>query len=271
MFARLLLPAAVLLLLGASGAGSSLAAQSDLGWEGIQLEVSRDRLIEIEQQLASRLAAGGLNNRFESEVRLRLDIVRDRLVDGDFREGDRIVLSVRYQPGIVETLGALADTLTVMAGPMVQLPDIGDVGLRGVLASEIQPRMQEAVATLIRDPVVSARAMIQVAVSGEVGQPGFYFVTADALVSDIIMMAGGPNENADLDDVRIERGPWRPDAPEQRLDGISVDAMSVNRLGLRGGDQIVLEGSGISFGQILQWTSIVAGAAASIVILTGRR
>lgn len=239
-----------------------VSAQTDIGWEGVQFEVSRDRLVELEQELAARLSAGDLPDQLENEVRFRLDVVRDRLLNGDFREGDRIALNVRGE-------AELTDTFTVMTGPLVRLPLVGDVSLEGVLASEVQPRMQEAVAQILRDPTVSARPMLQLAVTGEVSAPGFYLVTADALVSDVIMMAGGPTAEGDIGDVSIERGPWRPDAPEQQLTGISLDAMSVNRLGLRGGDRIVVQGEGgFSFGQLLQWTSIIAGAAASIAILS---
>jgi hypothetical protein len=265
MSARSLAASAALLLTALCTTGTPLAAQNDIGWEGIQFEVSRERLVEVQQELTSRLSFGDLTNRLATEVRFRLDVVEDRLLNGDFREGDRVVLNVRGE-------AELTDTFTVISGPMVRLPGIGDVDLRGVLASEVQPRMLEAISAQLRNPSVTARAMLQLAVSGAVGAPGFYLVTADALVSDVIMMAGGPTAEADIDAVAIERGPWRPDAPEQQLTGISLDAMSVNRLGLRGGDRIVVEAEGgVSFGQVLQWTSIVAGAAASIIILTGRR
>jgi hypothetical protein len=253
--------AAALFMTAVCTTGTPLAAQVDIGWEGVQFEVSRERLVEVEQELTARLAFGDVDDRLEDEVRFRLDVVQDRLVNGDFREGDRVLLNVRGE-------AELTDTFTVMSGPMVRLPGIGEVDLRGVLASEVEPRMLEAVSAQLRNPSVTARAMLQLAVSGEVSAPGFYLVTADALVSDVIMMAG-LTENAEIDDVAIERGPWRPDAPEQQLAGISLDAMSVNRLGLRGGDRIVVHGgSGISFGQILQWTAIIASTAASIVVLS---
>ena len=265
MSVRAVVLAAALIGSALSAVASPVVAQTDIGWEGVQFEISRERLTEVQQELMSTLAASDMDPRLANELRFRLSVVEGRLLNGDFREGDRVALNVRNE---VE----LTDTFTVVAGPMVQLPGIGDVQLSGVLASEVQPAMLEAISRELRNPSVTARAMIQLGVTGEVTAPGFYFVTADALVSDVIMMAGGPTTDAAIDDVTIERGPWRPDAPEQPLTGVSLDAMSVNRLGLRGGDRIVVASEGgVSFGEILQWTGVIAGAAASIVILTGRR
>lgn len=239
------------------------SAQQSTAWEGVRFEIDRSRLTEVKAELESTLSSGVLRQKEQVDVRFQLEVVTDRLQNGDLREGDRIVLNVRGE-------AELTDTFTVLAGPMVRLPEVGEVPVGGILASELEPHLRAALSTVLQSPEVSARAMLQLTVSGAVLRPGFYFVTADALVSDVIMMAGGPTTLAKLDDVSIERGPWRPDAPEQSLADASLQSLSVNRLGLRGGDRIVVPGSsGISTRDFIQWGFLGIAAIASIASIVG--
>jgi hypothetical protein len=89
-----------------------------------------------------------------------------------FQVGDRILLSV-------EGDSALTDTFTVVAGPVLRLPQIGDISLASVPRSGIEPYLTRELGRYINDPVVSARALIRISVMGEVARPGFYAVPID--------------------------------------------------------------------------------------------
>src|SRR4051812_30141100 len=78
-----------------------------------------------------------------------------------FQVGDRILLSV-------EGDSALTDTFTVVAGPVLRLPQIGDISLASVPRSGIEPYLTRELGRYINDPVVSARALIRISVMGEV-------------------------------------------------------------------------------------------------------
>jgi polysaccharide export outer membrane protein len=112
--------------------------------------------------------------------------------------GDRILLRVVGEP-------ELTDTFTVSAGPALILPVVGSVSLAGVRRDSVESVLTNAIAKYFRDPTVHARALVRVAVLGEVLRPGFYAVPSDALVSDVLMAAGGPTPNAQVDALRVTR------------------------------------------------------------------
>src|ERR1051325_79107 len=86
-----------------------------------------------------------------------------------FQVGDRVLLHV-------EGDSALSDTFTVVAGPAIRLPDIGEISLAGVRRTDLESHLQHELSRYIKDAVVQARALIRVSVVGEVGHPGFYAV-----------------------------------------------------------------------------------------------
>ncbi|MDA0327666.1 MAG: polysaccharide biosynthesis/export family protein [Gemmatimonadetes bacterium] len=165
--------------------GSSVRTRQDL--EG---------LLELYEQV---LQSPAYSEGVKRATRVKLERIRERLTDGDFKLGDRVVLSVEGEPG-------LPDTVPVQAGPMITLPLFGDIQLSGVLRSEIGMHITEALKVFIRDPVVRAEGLMRVSVQGAVGQPGFFVVPADMLLSETLMIAGGPAPNSNLSELRIERG-----------------------------------------------------------------
>jgi len=47
---------------------------------------------------------------------------------------------------------------------------------------------------------------LRVQVSGDVAKPGFYSVRTDTPVTDVVMNAGGPSQNAEMDKIELRRG-----------------------------------------------------------------
>src|SRR5436190_15055939 len=84
-----------------------------------------------------------------------------------FQVGDRILLRV-------EGDSALSDTFTVVAGPALRLPAIGEISLAGVRRNDLEAHLTRELGHYIKDPVVQARALIRVSVLGEVVRPGYY-------------------------------------------------------------------------------------------------
>lgn len=131
---------------------------------------------------------------------LLLSRVRDRLRQGDFRAGDRILLEVLGEP-------ALTDTFTVDSERALRLPPptVGALSLAGMLRVELEPRVTQHLGRFLLDPVVRARPLLRVSVQGEVARAGFYDVPADAVLSQPLMAAGGTTARARMEDLRIER------------------------------------------------------------------
>jgi SLBB domain-containing protein len=126
-------------------------------------------------------------------------IIRHRLNEGDFQVGDRVLVTVRGP-------GGFSDTLTVRAGPQLELPQIAPLPLAGVLRAELLERLTAHLSQFIRDPVVSARPLLRVGILGDVAHPGYYYASADLPLSDVLMTAGGPGTDADLSKVDVRRG-----------------------------------------------------------------
>jgi hypothetical protein len=159
-------------------------------------------------------------------------LLRTRLQHGDFQDGDRIV---------VKLLGSTTfnDTITVRAGKMLPLPRMDDMPLEGVLRSELKARLSSHLARYLRDSSVSATPLLRVAVLGQVRSPGYYYTPADVLLSDVIMKAGGPAPDADMNKTIIRRGGetiWNAQDTRTALS----DGLSLDRLHLRAGDEIYL-------------------------------
>lgn len=109
--------------------------------------------------------------------------VRQRLTNGDFNPGDRI---------LVQILGdtAMADTFTVRIDRKVQVPSLPEVSLHGVLDSELPGHFQSILSKYFRNVQVTTSVLLRVAVVGAVGRPGFYTAPVDQAIADFLTSAG---------------------------------------------------------------------------------
>ncbi|MDQ3996504.1 MAG: SLBB domain-containing protein [Gemmatimonadota bacterium] len=162
--------------------------------------------------------------------------LRERLTEGDFRPGDHIVLTVPAD-------SALSDTFVVRgggpAGPVLRLPNLPEIPLRGVLRSELQPHLVAHVGRFLKDTVLRVTVLIPIGVLGELARPGYYRVPIDLPFSDIIMAAGGPTPSADLTRITVRRGSSeflaRSAARAAMTQGLTLD-----ELGLAPGDEVLV-------------------------------
>lgn len=207
-------------LIGVAAIASSSSAQTRRA-PGAAPELEERSALEAEARLAE-----------EQHRTSEAWLLRTRLEHGDFQDGDRIV---------VKLLGSTAynDTVTVRAGKMLPLPRMDDLPLEGVLRSELNARLSSHLARYLRDSSVRATPLLRLAVLGQVRSPGYYYTSADVLLSDVIMKAGGPSGDADMNKISIRRGSetiWNAQDTRTALS----DGLSLDRLHLRAGDEIYL-------------------------------
>jgi protein involved in polysaccharide export with SLBB domain len=158
--------------------------------------------------------------------------------EGDFRAGDQIRLFVQGQP-------ELSQLYTVQPGPVLVLPEFGEIPLHGVARSELEDHLTVQLSRFFRDPVVSATSTIRIMVLGAVGQPGYLSVESRMLLTDVLEEAGGLARNARLGRIRIERGRehiWSGEPLQVAI----IEGRSLADLGMRAGDQIVVPEQGQS-------------------------
>jgi protein involved in polysaccharide export with SLBB domain len=148
----------------------------------------------------------------------------------EFQVGDRILLTVEGDT-------ALTDTFTVRPGPIIMLPVIGQMDLKGVRRNDVEKYLQERVGRYFKQPVVHAKALVRLAIEGEVAHPGFYAVPTDVVLSDALMAAGGLTTEAKMGDMKIDRA-GRQVLEGDKLQFAVAQGRTIDDLGLRAGDRI---------------------------------
>jgi protein involved in polysaccharide export with SLBB domain len=218
-----------LLALGAAG---PISAQSSIDWDPRGAQLSRAELSELLDRLEVAASSPGYSASLRAQAAEEAEVVRQRLQSGDFQVGDKVVLYVEGEP-------QLSDTLSVAPGRVLQLPEIEDIPLDGILRSELEAHLETELGRYLRDPDVEANSLVRIAVLGQVGRQGFYTMPASLLVEEALMLAGGPGGNANLDDAEIQRGDrviWSGDALQEAI----IEGRTLDQLSLRAGDRIIV-------------------------------
>ena len=224
---------------------------------------------DLEAQ-ATRLEQEAASSSDESQRSTKLaeaKSIRDRLRDGDFRVGDRIVVSV--DSGVAGVVSQ-PDSFTVREGRMVEFPGLPPIALNGVLHSELSDYLTQQLGRYFRSPSVHAYPLLRIAVYGPVANPGFYSLPADVLLSDAIMHAGGPATTAQMDETVVKRGE-REVIGEREVQRALVYGYTLSQMNLRDGDAIHVGGaSQRNWTNILRAASIGLGLAVTIYGISTR-
>lgn len=242
------------------GCSAALATLAPLG----EVSAQAPRVTQQTKDLETRAALEAEARTAEAQHRTgEAFLLRNRLEHGDFQEGDRIV---------IQLLGSVPfnDTITVRTGKLLPLPRMGDLPLEGVLRSELNDHLSSFLARFLRDSSARAIPLVRLAVLGQVREPGFYYTPADVLLSDVLMEAGGPAGNADLNKMIIRRsGETIWGAADTRT--AVTDGLSLDRLHLRAGDEIyVPQESHFNWGTVLQAAAIATSVLVTVVTLSRR-
>jgi protein involved in polysaccharide export with SLBB domain len=252
-----ILPGLALLLALSSPLASQIPDQ-DLGFGS---SLTRADLEQLLLEYGEALMSSAYSDQVKERVRANSLRIQERLEYGDFRVGDRIVIRIRNEPDI-------PDTVVVQPGPQVTLGLLGEVPLRGILRSELTDHLYATVGRLIRDPVIEATPLIRLSVQGAVTQPGFYQVPADVLLSDAIMVAGGPIPTANLEGLQVQRGNEDLLAQDETQAAL-IQGMTLDQLSLRAGDQLSVPANpeGGIWGRIGQITLVTVPVIAILQLL----
>jgi polysaccharide export outer membrane protein len=191
-------------------------------------------------------------------------VIRKRLAEGDFQAGHRILLFVVGD-------SALSDTFTVRSDQKLQLPNLPEISLTGVLDSELQGYLATQLAQYIRNPSVRAQALLRVQVSGDVANPGFYAIRTDTPVSDVVMNAGGPTQSADMNKTELRRGSSVV-VPRGGIQTAIQKELTMSDIGARPGDELYVPAkpSGDRWQKLVAVSASIMGLVWAIVYLADR-
>ncbi len=211
-------------------------AQDVTTWGGTAAQADREILqnlvVKLEETANSNAYSGALRSRARAEA----ELLRARLAQGDFQVGDRLTLKVEGQP-------ELTNTFTVTAGPALILPGIREFPLSGILRSEVQSKLADHLKQFLVNPVLEVEALMRIWIAGAVAKPGFYTLPAQTPLTDVLMSAGGPSSQADLEKLEIERDGrkiWSGEALQQAMN----EGRTLDQLSLQAGDRVVVNASG---------------------------
>jgi protein involved in polysaccharide export with SLBB domain len=197
--------------------------------DGSRSEIAT-RVAELEQETAQGALRGG----DLKTARADLTVLRDRLETGDFRVGDQVVVTVSHDV-------VLVDTATVREGMLLAFAALPDVSVAGLLRTELQPKLQAHVDRYRKEHTVRVNLLTRLQVVGQVARPGYYGISPDRPVSEIIMLAGGPNAAGNLDKVTIRRNRKLIVKGSQWREAVNA-GMTVAQLGLQPGDEVEIGG-----------------------------
>lgn len=105
----------------------------------------------------------------------------------DFLAGNAVRIDIPADTGSV-----LKGTYPIDGQGMADLPITGRVVLAGKSRANIEQYLAGIWAPYLKDTHVRAVPVIRVAVMGNVKVPGYYYPSPDAVIYDVINMAGGP-------------------------------------------------------------------------------
>jgi polysaccharide export outer membrane protein len=163
-----------------------------------------------------------------------------------------------------------------MSGDFIVAPDgtithplYRAVRVGGVPFSTAESNVRAFLARFEQDPQFVLEPLVRVAVSGEVGRPQVFAVRPETSIADAVAQAGGPNQFANRNRVRVLRRD--PGGRERELSVSLMDATgTAANIRVRSGDQIVVDRKKSVFRDIFLPALSVIGSAASVYLVAVR-
>jgi len=232
-----------------------LAAQSSLG-EG-RRQATRAEL-EQAARATEQAATVAPDQRTRDKLLTDAVAIRQRLRNGDFLPGDRLFVMVAGD-------SALTDTFTVRGDRRLQMPNIPDIILAGVLDSEVSEFLTKELSKYLKNPTVTATGMVRLTLTGGVARGGFLTFPVDQSITDVLMAGGGVGPASKLDETEVKR------AGKVFIDKKSFQeavrlARTVGDLSLRDGDEIYVPAASTTSGWAT-WAKIIGVVGPLIFIV----
>jgi|Deesub1362B_J571_1020462.scaffolds.fasta_scaffold01522_7 polysaccharide export outer membrane protein len=117
------------------------------------------------------------------------------------------------------------------------LPFVGKMRVAGLTPTELIERLGERYSAFVERPFIHVRPLIRVSVMGAVFRPGSYRIDPSSSLWELLELAGGVRNEADLNKIFVQRGGRK--VIENLLSAFE-NAYSLKSVGIRSGDQIVV-------------------------------
>lgn len=202
------------------------AAQSTIG-------EMRRQATRAELEMAAKAAESASLQAPSEKTRAKLQsdaaALRNRLANGDFVPGDRILL-------LVEGDTALSDTFTVRGDRKLPLPNLADISLQGVLDSELEPYLTQELSKYLKTVSLTATPLVRLSLLG-FPQSNFFTVPVDQSITDVIAAAGGWGTTTVPSKAVVRRGGELLMDSRSTMEAVR-QGKTVGDMALRDGDEI---------------------------------
>lgn len=136
-----------------------------------------------------------------------------------------------------------------------------DLRVAGMPIPDVESRIRTFLSKYETNPMVVVSPLVRVFVGGEVRQPNVYNVPPGTTLAQVIGLAGGPTDRAELEKVQV----WRS-RDHLMLNMLSADG-SAAQMPVHSGDQILVARSRSLFQDFVAPASSLVAAAAAITTM----
>jgi polysaccharide export outer membrane protein len=144
------------------------------------------------------------------------------------------------------------------------------VQVGGIPFATAQVNVRNFLARFEQDPQFVMEPLVRVAISGEVGRPQVFAVRPETSIGEAVAQAGGPNQFARRDRVRVLRREGTGGRQREFFVSLLDPEGPSSTLRVHSGDQIVVDRRKSFFRDIFLPGLSVLGSAASIYLLIDR-
>ncbi len=117
---------------------------------------------------------------------------------GTVRQGDVLTVVVFNDPG-------RSGTYVINSSGVASMPGIGRLRVAGLTPEQVEQAIHAALLKTYQEPSFSVTVQIRVSVGGEVRSPNIYAVEPGTTLLQLLTIAGGGTERADLRKARVLR------------------------------------------------------------------
>jgi len=159
--------------------------------------------------------------------------------------------------------GDLSGDYSVDEGGKLTLPLLGSVSVEEISTDSLKILLIKKYSKYLKDLNITVVPLFRINVMGEVDKPGLYPVDPTLSLSEVLSMAGGVDENGDIDKVKVIRG---GEILSKNLKKELEGDQPIEKFGIKSGDQIVVgKKGGIT---VRDWTIIASMVSAAALVLS---
>lgn len=117
----------------------------------------------------------------------------------------------------------------------IQLPFIGLVSTVDKNFENIRKEIVASYEKLYKNPEITVQPLYKIRILGEIQKPGIYYVTGVEKLSDVIALAGGQTENANLNNIYFVQDDIKININAKEM---FEKGKKIRDIGLKSGDQV---------------------------------